>query len=295
MARRDSNSPPPGEAAELGDAAWIAIGMQRMAIEHAPNWHTPYDRLAVMLRDYGLSKQSFDVIRESAALLPLYPRPPFETETDPAFLAAFAEGAWKGISESKELDRTPYRISLARLEQFRGESERSIQMLESALARKHDAAQRAEVEMLLGEAHTSLGHHAEALAHLQAAASYPPLEAPTLGLLARLGRAMGDTEAELAALQRLQVLRPNDVTVSLEHAAAALRLERWSAAEASIRRARLLAAEDPRPRLALIEMRIAQGETGSAASELRDFENQFGRTPESDDLRNRIGAAGTGG
>ncbi len=274
----------------LGYPAWVAIGMQHVASSQAPNWHTPYDRLAVMLREYGLQQQSLDVIRRSAALLPLYPRAPFETETDPAFLAAFAEGAWKGISESKELDRAPYRISLARLEEFRGEHARAIEMLESVLERKHDAAERAEVEMLLGEAHMSLGHYEESLAHLQEAARHPLLEAPAIGLLVRLARARGRVEDELEALNRLRTLRPDDVTVNLEHAAAASRLERWSVAQASIRRAKLLDPDDPRPHLALIELYLAQKQTNEAASELDVFETKFGRTPEAAALHNRIEA-----
>ena len=296
LVRRDAEAIEGAGPGSLGYPGWVAIGMQRMAIDHAPNWHLPYDRLALMLRDYGLEQQSLEMVRQSASLLPLFPRQPYRYEVNPppAFLDAFAEGAWHGIFESKQLDRAPYRISLAKLELQRGAHERAIRILESVFYRKYDAVERAEVELLLGEAHLSLGHHEQSRKHLEIAVKHPVLEPPALALLARLARTTGRAEEELAILSQLRWLRPDDLDLCLEVAVAALRLERWSTAEASIRRAKLLDPSDSRPHLALVESYIGQGELQLARSELKSLESRIGRTDAVVQLRSRIEAQGRG-
>jgi O-antigen ligase/tetratricopeptide (TPR) repeat protein len=279
-----------GERQALGSPGWIAIGMQRMAIDRAPNVFIPYDRLAEMLRDYGLEREELDAVDESAARLPLFPRRTFPDDGSltPAMLERFADGAERGISTSPELDHAIYRIALGRVQLLRGENERAIEALESALVHKHDAMQAAEIDLLLGEAHRNLGHADEARRRWEAAAKNPALQDTSLRKLAQLARESGRTEDELTILTQLRSLDPDDLELCLDLAAAASRLERWPQAQSALRRARLLGPSDPRPAIALVESYIAQGDLEEARSELRSVEQSFEGNEAIQQLRDRL-------
>jgi len=290
LLRRDSEVGEGDEPTSLGTPGWIAIGMQRMAIDRAPNWYVPYDRLAGMLRDYGLEREALEAVGESAARLPLFPRQmyPEDGSLSPAFLASFAEGAERGIAAHRELDHTVYRIALARVQLLRGAYDRAIVALESALERRHDAMQAAEVDLLLGEAHANLGHADVARRHWESAAKNAALEEPALRKLARLARDTGRTEDELTILTRLRSLEPDDLELCLDLAAAASRLGRFPEAQSALRRASLLQSSDPRPAIALVESYITQGDLERASSELRSVEQSFGLTDAVQQLRDRL-------
>jgi tetratricopeptide (TPR) repeat protein len=284
---------PPPQGLGAAEPGRIAIGFLRLAVDRAPNWYVPQDRLALALWDQGMEEEALATVRLSAASLPLYQRHRYRRQPDlpDSFLEAFAEGAWDAVESIPALSTAPYRVGLGSLELRRGDPERAVQALESALSKRTSLDDRASIAYHLGRAYVELGRHEQAEEQLERAVRHPRFEVPALVLLAQLEQDHGREEEALELLSRARRRAPRSLARVLHYAATARRLGHWPAALEALHWAVLIHPDNARPQAALVETHIEMGDIQAATAALGELESRFGSTSTSRMLAEKIEAA----
>lgn len=281
---------PPWE--RLGAEGRTAFGFLRWAIEKEPGIYTFRDKLVMRSLRFGLKDEARIALAEAATHQPDFWR---HTELrrldDPELLAVFAAASEEALDQAPLISRERHLFSLGKLYHRLQDLPRAEAMFRAARREPATAIKKAEDAFHLALVLKDQDRYDEALLFLDEAARNEAFRFAVYSNRADIARRQGRLELAFDYLNRCRRMAPRSTRYALGFAQVAVQLERFDAAEQSLKWACIIDPGNSVVWSELAQFYINRGEYGAVRSALRDAGEELGPDhPELLDLARKLAA-----